>query len=75
MKGTDAIVQTTSASQLMHLFNCAFTKASSASAIKSLKPKHSRGIDEVSNILLIKGSFVLTPYLTNLINLSFSEGT
>ena len=73
MEGAEAIFQITSASQSMYFFNCSLIET--FNAINSLKPKHSWGIDEISNLLLIKGCFVLAPYLTYLINLSFSKRT
>ena len=73
MEGAEAIVQFTSASQSMYFFSCSFTET--LIALNSLKPKLSCGIDEISNMLVIKGCFVFAPNSTYLINLSFSEGT
>ena len=41
--------------------------------IQSIKPKTSSG-DDISNKIIVKSSSVLAPYVTHLINISFSTG-
>ena len=54
------------------LFNCYFVEV--INTINDLKPKQTCGIDEISNLLLIRSCYVIAPYLTYLCNLSFNSG-
>ena len=54
------------------LFNCSFVEV--INTINDLKPKQTCGIDEISNLLMIRSCYVIAPYLTYLCNLSFNSG-
>ena len=56
----------------MYLFNSTICEITDV--IERLKPKHTCGIDEISNLFLVKSRYVLAPYLTYLTNLSFCSG-
>ena len=59
-------------SHSMYLFSCSFQVI--VNLIKSLKSKHTTGIDEVSFMLLIKSCYVDAPCLRYLTNLSLISG-
>ena len=73
IEDTQHKMRKTSESQSMYLFPCTYFEV--VQVINSIQPKHTSGIDEISNLFLKKAAYIIAPYLTYLINLSFNNGS
>ena len=68
----EPVIKIEDVSYSMYLFNSTICEI--IDVIERLKPKHTCGIDEISNLFLVKSRYVLALYLTYLTYLSFCSG-